>query len=202
MRLRLFRMTSRAAAITLAVSLAAPALGQGLPELMQDEEAATPGPTSSQAGPEAEQGTGIAITRSLRPGDVEDGPFVGPGSQERVPVDQALEMLREAQARVGALEDEVRQETPHGDLTATPLGNEAQQILIEAQHAVQAFQHSGAVPTDSQEVRDTLLTITEAQNALLQQPGEAVGHLATLQDQMGSLSATAEQSADAPRPAE
>jgi hypothetical protein len=79
------------------------------------------------------------------------------------------------------------------DPTGGPLGQEAQKVLLQAQHAVQALQHSGAVSSGSQQVRDTLLTITESLNTLVQEPTKGGPALATLQAQLGSLTASAEQ---------
>ncbi len=167
---------------------AGPAFAEGLPDLMRKEEAARPGPTSDGA----EQGVGSSITRSLRPEAGSPTPYVGPGEDQRVPIPQALDMLREAQGSVGALQ-QAAETPPQGDPKATPLARDGQQVLLQAQHAVQAVQHSGAVPTDSQEVRDSLLSITKSLNALHQDPAEAADLLATVQDDLSALQASAEQ---------
>jgi hypothetical protein len=186
-------------AAVLLTGAALPAAAQGLPELMRNDEAARPGPTSSQAEPGAAQGTGTAITRSLRPEADADTPYVGPGEAQRVPVPEALDMLKQAQDGVAALQQKLATAPPaQDDPTGGPLGQEAQKVLLQAQHAVQALQHSGAVPSGSQEVRDTLLTITESLNTLVQDPAKGGSALATLQAQLGSLTASAEQ-AMAPR---
>lgn len=145
----------------------------------------------------AEQGVGSATTHSLRPEAGSPPPYVGPGEDRRVPIPQALDMLREAQDNVRALQ-QAAETPPQGDPKATPLAREGQQVLLQAQHAVQAVQHSGAVPTDSQQVRDSLLNITKSLNALHQDPAEAADLLATVQDDLGALQSSAEQATQVP----
>lgn len=142
-------------------------------------------------------GTGASITRSLNPGDAVEAPLVGPGERDPVPVPQALGMLRRAQEDVGTLHQEIVEAPPRKDRTATPLGESAQKVLGDAKQAVQAFQYTGLVPVDSQPVRETLTTISEAQIALLQDARSAAPALRSLGDHLAGLAATAEQAAQA-----
>lgn len=193
------RTPAPAAALMLSAlfsATAGPADASDLTDLMHKEEAARPGPTADGA----DQGVGSSTTRSLRPEANSPTPHVGPGEDRRVPIPQALDMLREAQGGVRALQ-QAAETPPQGDPKATPLARDGQQILLQAQHAVQAVQHSGAVPTDSQEVRDSLLSITKSLNALHQEPAQAADLLATVQDDLDALQSSAEQATLVPRQA-
>lgn len=157
------------------------------------------GPAQAADSTDSSSGTGTAITRSLKPGDALDAPHVGPGVQRDVPLAEALERLRESQDAVRALHQEVAAAPSGADRTATPLGERAQKVLGDAQHAVQALQYSGAVPADSPQVRDALTTISEAQAALLQEAESGAPALETLGNQLAALTMTAEQAASTAR---